>query len=120
LLARPGETATLALTFAGYEHAEVLHAAAIYLHDNGAHVAALFANDQEIMNWVVWVMQKLRNIEILVDGESPTTAQTIIIAHPRPQAPGPGRQATSTRAVTQDAVAISFNSLSATRPEGGR
>jgi hypothetical protein len=52
------------LLFAGQEHAEVLHAAVIYLRDNGTHVAALFANDPQIMEWMVWLMQKLRDIEV--------------------------------------------------------
>jgi hypothetical protein len=58
------EATNIALLFAGQEHAEVLQAAIIYLRDNGTHVAALFANDPQIMDWVAWVMQKLRDIEV--------------------------------------------------------
>jgi hypothetical protein len=59
-----GEATNLALLFAGQEHAEVLQAAVIYLRDNMPHVAALFANDPQLAEWLAWMVQKVRDLEI--------------------------------------------------------
>jgi hypothetical protein len=50
-----GGATNLALLFAGQEHAEVLQAAVICFRDNMPQVAALFANDPQLVEWLAWV-----------------------------------------------------------------
>jgi hypothetical protein len=58
------ETTNLALLIAGQEHPEVLQAAVVYFRDNIVHVMALYANDQQIADWLSWMALKLHDLEI--------------------------------------------------------
>jgi hypothetical protein len=58
------DASNIALLLAGHEHAEVMQAAVIYFRDNLPHVMALFAQDQEIANWLAWLIKKLHDLEI--------------------------------------------------------
>ncbi len=56
-----GESATFILGLAGYENAEVLKAAATFIYEHHESVAALFANDPQVAEWLAWALQRMRD-----------------------------------------------------------
>jgi len=55
------EAVGLAAVLAGYEHVDVLVAVAVFLRENKESVAALFAHDAQVIDWLAWAVQRMRD-----------------------------------------------------------
>jgi predicted DNA-binding transcriptional regulator AlpA len=56
------EVVKFSATAIGIEHLDTLEAAATFLNSNMHQILALYANDQQIADWMIWMAQRLRDL----------------------------------------------------------